>query len=58
MATVETDKNLLSGVIVIESDLIAMRQVIDACAPWTLRKESIGFRKDAAPRPAASFSVA
>jgi hypothetical protein len=35
----ETDRNLLFGVIALQADLIDARQFIDACALWTARKD-------------------
>jgi len=38
MFDLETDKNLLFGVIALQSDLIDTRQFVDACALWSSRK--------------------
>ena len=40
MAHAETDQNLLFGLIAMQSDLIDMRQFVDACTLWGSRKES------------------
>ena len=36
----ETDKSLLFGLIAMQSDLIEMRQFVDACTLWGSRKEN------------------
>lgn len=36
----ETDRNLLFGLIAMQSDLIEMRQFVDACTLWGSRKDS------------------
>jgi len=40
MFDLETDKNLLFGVIALQSDLIDTRQFVDACTLWSSRKSS------------------
>jgi PAS domain S-box-containing protein len=40
MSELDTDKNLLFGVIAMQSDLIDVRQFVDACTLWSSRKES------------------
>jgi PAS domain S-box-containing protein len=38
VAPIETDRNLLFGVLALQADLIDSRQFIDACTLWTTRK--------------------
>ena len=38
--SLNTDQNLLFGLIAMQSDLIDMRQFVDACTLWGSRKES------------------
>ncbi len=40
MANTETDKNLLFGVIAMQSDLIDIQHFVDACTLWSSRKDS------------------
>ena len=40
MANTETDRNLLFGVIAMQSDLIDIRQFVDACTLWSSRKDT------------------
>ena len=40
MSDVDTDRNLLFGVIALQSDLIDTRQFVDACTLWSSRKTS------------------
>ncbi len=40
MANIDTDNNLLFGIIAMQSDLIDMRQFVDACTLWSSRKGS------------------
>ena len=40
MARTETDRNLMFGLIAMQSDLIEMSQFVDACTLWGSRKES------------------
>ena len=40
MTQAETDRNLLFGLIAMQSDLIEMRQFVDACTLWGSRKDS------------------
>ena len=40
MAADMTDRNLLFGLIAMQSDLIEMRQFVDACTLWGSRKEN------------------
>ena len=40
MNHLDTDKNLLFGVIAMQSALIDMRQFVDACTLWSSRKDS------------------
>jgi hypothetical protein len=36
----ETDRNLLSGVLAMQADLITQDQFVQACTLWTTRKEA------------------
>lgn len=40
MSEFDTDRNLLFGVIAMQSDLINMQQFVDSCTLWSSRKES------------------
>ena len=39
MASVDTDRNLLFGVLALQADLIDAEQLADACTAWSVRKE-------------------